>query len=72
MADKMRLESLKNQTTEIFVDGYGVTVTCNPWANGEGMSLMVHGKDLSLRMAGAFRWEELDVITVALSAARTA
>ena len=68
----MRRESLKSATTEIFVEGDGVNVTCNPWANGEGVNLMVHGKDLGLRMAGAFRWEELDAITVALTAARTA
>ena len=68
----MKMETIKSQTTEVFVEGSEVNVTCNPWANCEGVNLMVHGKDLSLRMAGAFRWEELDAILVALTAARTA
>ena len=41
--------------------------------NNMGMAkreVMVHGKDLSLRMAGAFRWEEIDAVIVALTAAR--
>ena len=68
----MKMDTIKTPTTEVFVEGDGINVTCNAWANGEGVNLMVHGKDLSLRMAGAFRWEELDAITVALTAARTA
>lgn len=49
-----------------------MSVTINTWANHEGASIMVHGKgpELPLRMAGAFRWEELDAIMVALTAAR--
>lgn len=56
----------------MFVDGNGITVTVNTWGNLEGCSLMVHGTGdgLPMRMAGAFRWEELDVILVALNAAR--
>jgi hypothetical protein len=44
----MKMDTLKSQTAEVFVEGDGVNVTCNPWANGEGVNLMVHGKDLSL------------------------
>jgi len=68
------LSTFRTPATETFVKGSGVNVTVTTWGNHEGMSLMVHGNgaELPLRMAGAFRWEELDVILVALTAARSA
>jgi hypothetical protein len=71
----MKLETYTAETKEIFTEGHGINVTCNPWHNLEGCSIMVHSKadgGLALRMAGAFRWEELDVLLVALAAARAA
>jgi hypothetical protein len=70
----MKLETLKTDSKEIFVDAGKMTVTVNIWSNCEGASIMVHGAgpDMPLRMAGAFRWEELDAILVALAAARAA
>jgi len=69
----MKLETIKSDCKEVFLEGSGVTVTVNTWANLEGCSLMVHTKDgNSIRMAGAFRWEEIDAILVALTAARSA
>ena len=68
----MKLETLKSNCTETFVEFDGGSVTVNPWSNCEGANIMVHGKDVSLRMAGAFRWEEIDAIIVALTAARAA
>ena len=70
----MKLETMKSDSKEIFLDAGDMSVTVNTWANGEGVNLMVHGKgpELPLRMAGAFRWEEIDAIVVALTAARTA
>ena len=66
----MKLETFKSPTTEVFLAFDGGTVTVNPWSNCEGANIMVHGKDVSLRMAGAFRWEEINAIIVALTAAR--
>ena len=66
----MKLETFKSPTTEVFLAFDGGTVTVNPWSNCEGANIMVHGKDVSLRMAGAFRWEEIDAIIVELTAAR--
>ena len=68
----MKLETIKSQTTEIYLEFDGGSVSVNPWANCEGASVMVHGKgpELPLRMAGALRWEEIDAIVVALTAAR--
>lgn len=70
----MKLETFKSESKEIFLDAGSITVTINTWSNVEGASIMVHGKgpELPLRMAGAFRWEELDAILVALAAARAA
>ena len=66
----MKLETLKSNCTETFVEFDAGTVSVNTWANCEGANIMVHGKDLSLRMAGALRWEEIDAVIVALTAAR--
>ena len=71
---KLKLETFKSPSTEVFLDAGKMTVTVNTWANMEGASLMVHGSgpELTLRMAGSFRWEEIDAIIVALAAARAA
>lgn len=69
----MNLEAFKSETTEVFVEGHGVTVTVNPWHNLEGANVMMHGagdQGLALRAAFAARWEEIDVLLVALTAAR--
>ena len=70
----MKLETLHSLCKEIYLDAGKMTVTINTWANLEGASLMVHGAgpELPLRMAGAFRWEEIDAIIVALVVARAA
>ena len=68
----MRLETFQQPSTEIFVEASGMSATVNTWPNMEGCNLMVHGKDLSLRMAGSFRWEELAAVLIALTAARSA
>lgn len=70
----MKLEALKSQSTEVFVEGDGVNVTCNAWSNHEGVNIMVlgSGAESPMRMAGAFRWEEVDAILVALTVARSA
>ena len=72
----MKLDTFTHSSKEIFVDAGKLTVTINTWSNMEGVNLMVHGagssNELALRMAGAFRWEEIDAILVALAAARAA
>lgn len=66
----MKLQTFKSDSKEIFLEANGFSVTVNTWANCEGASLMVHGEGTALRMAGAFRWEEIDAIIAALAAAR--
>lgn len=70
----MKLETFITETKEIFVEGNGFSVTANPWANCEGVSVMLHGdgKDMPIRAAFSLRWEELDALMVALAAARAA
>ena len=70
----MKLETMKSDSKEIFLDAGKMTVTINTWSNHEGATIMVHGAgpELPLRMAGAFRWEEMDAIFIALAAARAA
>jgi hypothetical protein len=69
----MNIQTFKNQTTEIMVDGNGVLVTVNPWANLEGMNVMIHEeKGLAIRAAFSVRWEEADVLMMAMTAARSA
>lgn len=70
---KMELKTLKAETKETFVVGEGITVTVYDWANREGCSFMVHEENsLSLRVSGSLRWEEVDALLVALTAARSA
>lgn len=67
----MKLETIQTPTTEIFVEGHNSCVTVNPWSNYEGASFMLHdGKDGALKLAGALRWEEIDLLMVAITAAR--
>ena len=67
-----KLETFINQTKETYATGQGISVTVSHWANCEGCNLMVHGKgeQMPLRMAGAFRWEEIDIFLAALAVAR--
>ena len=66
----MKLETIKTDCNEIYVEAEDFTVTVNTWSNHEGASIMVHGKGNALRLAGAFRWEEIDVLLAAFAAAR--
>lgn len=70
----MKLETFSNPSKEIFLQADTISVTVNTWHNMVGCSIMIHGNDagLPLRMAGAFRWEEVDAIIAALAAARSA
>ncbi|MDP1543173.1 MAG: hypothetical protein Q8L99_08490 [Polycyclovorans sp.] len=70
----MKLETHISQTTEVFVTGDGISVTANPWANHEGLSVMIHGegKHMPIRAAFSLRWEEMDALIVAMTAARAA
>lgn len=66
----LKLETYVHNTKEIFLQNGECTVTINPWANLEGVNIQMHGKDLALRMAGAFRWEEIDMLLTGLAASR--
>jgi hypothetical protein len=69
----MKLETFKSDTKETFVTGNGITVSVYQWGNLEGCSFMLHqdGETMPLRCAASLRWEELDTLLVALTAARS-
>ena len=70
----MKLDTFKTDTKETFVSGNGISVTVYQWGNLEGCSFMIHqdGEHQPLRCAASLRWEELDTLLVALTAARSA
>lgn len=70
----MKLETIITPSKEIYIQGDGVTVTVNIWSNCEGANLIMNGSspEMPLKMAGALRWEEIDALMVALTAARAA
>lgn len=70
----MKLETIITPSKEIYVEGDGVTVTVNTWSNCEGINLIMNGAGpaLPLKIAGALRWEEIDALMIALTAARAA
>ena len=67
-----KLETLKNPTTETFItnDDGSFSVTVTGWSNIEGANVMVTDRNLSVRLAAAMRWEEIDLLIAALSVAR--
>jgi hypothetical protein len=69
----MKLDTFKTNTKETYVTGNGISVTVYEWGNLEGCSFMIHqdGKTMPLRCAASLRWEELDTLLVALTAARS-
>lgn len=68
----MKMEHYISKVSEIFVGSAGHAVTVTTWSNGEGVNVMVHGKDLSTILAGSMRWEVVDALVAALSLARAA
>ena len=66
----MKLETIKSQCTEVLLTHNDNTITVTPWSNCEGVNVVMTGQDLSIRLAAALTWEDLDALLVALSAAR--
>lgn len=67
----MKLETLKTQTIEVFVQQGDASITVTRWGNMEGANIMVTGKDLALRMSCAMTLEEIAALQVALAAANS-
>ena len=68
----MKIESFSTPTREIEVSNDDLTVVATPWGNHEGVNVFVHGNSpgLPIRTFFAMRWNEIDVLMVALQAAR--
>ena len=67
----MKLETLKTNTIEIYVQQGDATITVTRWGNLEGANIMVTGKDLAIRMSCSMTWEEIAAMQVALAAANS-
>lgn len=73
MCDPTPFDITTNTTREVFATDHSSTatsITINPWYNGDGVSLMIHGKDLSLQLSGSMTWETVDLLIAALMQAR--
>lgn len=66
----MKIEAIKTKTTEVFIETNEGSVSVTGWSNCEGANIIVTTKDLSVKMAGCLRWEEIDNLIVALAVAR--
>lgn len=67
---EVKFESFTTPCKEVFVEGHGISVTVNTWSNCEGLTFILAGKDNAIRTAACMRWDELDVLLCALTAAR--
>jgi hypothetical protein len=66
----MKLETIKTNTVETFIQAGDTSISVYAWGNCEGASIMIHGSGLAQKMACSLRWEEIDALIVALAAAR--
>lgn len=69
---EVKFETFTTPCKEVFVEHGEMSVTVNTWSNGEGLTFIVTGKNSAIRTAACMRWEELDVLLCALTAARAA
>ena len=62
-----------SDTKELFVDGNGINVSIYQWANLDGVSIFIlgDGENMPNRGALSLRYEELDTLIMALTAARS-
>lgn len=70
MSEKISLECIKTETTEVFIATPDASITATRWANCEGVNIIMANKDLTHRFSASLRWEEMDALMVAMSAAR--
>ena len=68
----MKIEQYLSKVSEIFVENEDHSVTVTALSNGEGVNVMLHGKNLSPVLTGSMRWEEVDILVAALTLARSA
>lgn len=68
----MKLETFSTPTKEIEVSNEDVTAVATPWGNCEGVNVFLHSNapGMPIKTFFALRWEDIDVLMVALQAAR--
>jgi hypothetical protein len=69
----MKIDVTTTGIAEVFVDtDTDFNITVYPWGNLEGVSVMMHDKNLTNRGSFSLQWNELEALTVALATARAA
>lgn len=69
----MKIDVTTTGIKEVFVDtDTDFNVTVYPWSNLEGVSVLMHDKNLTNRGSFSLQWNELEALTVALATARAA
>ena len=69
----MKIDVTTTGIKEVFVDtDTDFNVTVYPWGNLEGVSVLMHDKNLTNRGSFSLQWNELEALTVALATARAA
>jgi hypothetical protein len=70
----MEMKTIVTNSREIFLESDNGSCVVNNWSNLCGANVMLHSNDScqSLKLAASLRWEEIDLLLVALAAARSA
>lgn len=66
----MKIEAIKTTIQEVCLESPTIDIVVTPWGNCEGASVLGFRKD-AIAFALGMRWEELDLLTAAISVART-
>ena len=66
----MKIEAIKTTIQEVCLESQTIDIVVTPWGNHEGASVLGFRKD-AIAFALALSWEELDLLTAAISVART-
>ena len=69
----MKMETFRQQVGNVYVEGEKSVVDATVWHSLEGCNLMVTSKpECAVKLAASLTWEEVDMLLVALNAARSA
>lgn len=63
-------EVLKSTSKEVSIIKGNLNITINEWSNLEGATIIVFDDNLVHRMCGSFTWDEINLISLAISESR--
>jgi hypothetical protein len=65
----MKMETVNQTVKQVYIEDGENIITVTQWSNLEGCTVCMT-QDLNVRFAAELRWEEMDLVIAALSAAR--